>query len=55
MNGSDMTMIVTYIVGSLLVFLVCREIVCWYFKMNEVTKLLREIKECLKSHPSLKS
>lgn len=41
----------TYIViGALLslgVFLICREIVCWYFKMNEVTSLLREIRTSL--------
>ena len=54
MSGSDITMIATYIVGSLLIFLICREIVCWYFKMNEITKLLREIKDSLKSHPPIK-
>lgn len=27
----------------LLVFLVCREIVCWYWKMNETVELLRSI------------
>lgn len=33
---------------SLGAFFVCREIVCWYFKMNEVTALLKEIRDFLK-------
>jgi len=28
---------------TLLVFLVCREIVCWYWKINEAVGLLQEI------------
>ena len=34
---------------SLVIFLICREIVCWYFKMNEVTSLLKEIKISLQN------
>ena len=46
--------VVMIICISLLVFLVCREIVCWYFKMNEVTKLLKEIRDSLKRNASTK-
>jgi hypothetical protein len=27
----------------LLIFLVCRELVCWYWKINQATQLLRDI------------
>jgi hypothetical protein len=30
------------------IFLVCREIVTWYWKMNETVKLLKEIRDELK-------
>ena len=32
-----------------LVFIVCREIVCWYWKMNETVKLLKQIRDELKA------
>ena len=35
---------------SLVIFLICREIVCWYFKMNEVVNLLKEIKTALQNN-----
>lgn len=38
------------ILVSLVIFLVCREIVCWYFKMNEVVSLLKEIKDVLRNN-----
>lgn len=31
----------------ILIFLICRELVCWYWKLNEVVSLLRDIKESL--------
>jgi len=30
------------------IFLVCREIMCWYWKQNKIVELLEEIKEKLK-------
>jgi len=38
-----------YIIGAVLVFLVCREIVCWYFKLNEIASLLRQVRDRLSS------
>lgn len=32
----------------LLLFLVGREIVCWYFKINKMVELLEEIRDSLK-------
>lgn len=31
----------------LAIFLICREIVCWYWKQNEQVKLLKEIRDLL--------
>ncbi len=33
----------------LLLFLIGREIVCWYFKINKTLELLEEIRDLLKS------
>jgi len=38
-----------YLAGLVLLFLVCREIVCWYFKLNEITSLLRQVRDRLSS------
>ena len=40
----------------LLVFLVCRQITCWYFKINEIVELLKKIESntkhnVIQSHP----
>lgn len=32
---------------SIVISLICREIVCWYFKLNEVVSLLKEIRDSL--------
>ena len=34
---------------ALLIFLICREIVCWYFKLNAIVELLTEIRDSQKS------
>jgi len=36
-----------FILVSILIFLICREIVCWYFKINERVALLKEIRDLL--------
>lgn len=33
---------------TLLLFLICRHIVCWYWKINESVGLLKEIRDELK-------
>jgi hypothetical protein len=37
------------IVVAILIFLVGREVVCWYWKINEGIRLLKEIRDILKS------
>ena len=39
MNGAS----AAGLVALLLIFLVCREIVCWYWKINQNTRVLEEI------------
>lgn len=34
---------------AVLVFLVCRELLCWYWKINQVVALLTEIRDHLKN------
>ena len=34
--------IVGIIVGLIILFLICRELVCWYYKINKITALLEE-------------
>lgn len=45
MAGEFIVLILIFIV----IFLICREIVCWYWKMNETVSLLTEIRDLLKS------
>jgi len=35
----------------ILIFLFCREIVCWYFKINQIIDLMIEISEKLEPRP----
>ncbi len=35
----------------LLFFLLGRELVCWYFKINKTVELLEEIRDSLKNNP----
>mgnify|MGYP000907465641 CR=1 FL=1 len=45
---SDVSSPIIFLGIGLVLFFVCREIVCWYFKMNEVTTLLKEIRDKIK-------
>ncbi|PKM11168.1 MAG: hypothetical protein CVV13_10165 [Gammaproteobacteria bacterium HGW-Gammaproteobacteria-3] len=40
MNGNE---ILVYIVVAIIVFLIFREIICWYWKINRNVELLTEI------------
>jgi hypothetical protein len=50
MNGSD-AFIIIMIGVSIAVFLICREIVTWYFKLNRIVSLLEEINGKLSTLP----
>jgi hypothetical protein len=35
----------------IIIFLICRELVCWYWKINETLSVLKEIRDLLKRSP----
>ncbi len=37
----------------ILVFLICRELICWYWKINEMVSLLTDIRDLLRSLPGI--
>ena len=45
---SDMTGVLIGLVIALIIFIVCRELTCWYFKINKTVELLEEIRDLLK-------
>jgi len=47
-KGESMGEALVGIAVALVVFLICREIVCWYFKYNAMVALLTEIRDLLK-------
>lgn len=46
---TELWMLVFSIATSLLVFILLRELVCWYFKINRVVTLLESIDKSLKT------
>lgn len=40
---------------SIMIFLLCREIVCWYFKINEFIKINKEILSELQNKNNISS
>ena len=42
-------LIIGILAGVIIVFLICREIVCWYWKINTIVDLLGEQNSLLKS------
>jgi hypothetical protein len=46
---SDFVTLITVLVIALIIFLACRELVCWYFKINKTVELLEEIRDSLKN------
>ncbi len=53
-KGLNMDNFVSLIIAlgiMLLFFLLGRELVCWYFKINRTVELLEEIRDSLKNKP----
>ena len=48
---SDNATLITVLVVALIIFIVCREFTCWYFKINKTVELLEEIRDSLKNKP----
>ena len=44
----DLLTLIVVIAIAVLLFFVCREIICWYFKINERIRLLEEQNALLK-------
>ena len=47
--NQEILLIISVLVVVLFLFLICREIVCWYYKINERNEILREQNEILKN------
>lgn len=48
MNGGNFFFgLMLTLVVIMIIFLICREIVCWYFKINERLAVLQEIRDLL--------
>lgn len=45
MDVNTIQKVLIYILIFLLVLIVCREVICWFFKINEIVKLLKKISE----------
>jgi len=57
-GGSDFTQnrLITFLITFLIlavIFLILREIMCWYWKINESISLLNEIRNLLKNNKEL--
>lgn len=48
-GGSDFSGALIGLLIVIIFFLVCREIMCWYWKINETVKLLTGIRESLQA------
>jgi len=42
MNGQMIVTFIGILAGIVIVFLICREIICWYWKINNIVALLEE-------------
>mgnify|MGYP000265313528 CR=1 FL=1 len=47
--NQEILLIISVLVVVLFLFLICREIVCWYYKINERNEILREQNVILKN------
>ena len=51
-DGDFIASLLISLLVILVVFLILREVVCWYWKINETLSVLKEIRDLLKSNPS---
>ena len=47
-GGNELTMALIYLVVVIVIFLIFRELVCWYWKINASLEVLKEIRDLLK-------
>ncbi len=48
--GVSIGAVIIFLVVCVVVFLVCRELLCWYWKINQSIALLTEIRDLLKAN-----
>jgi hypothetical protein len=46
-RGFQMSNLIVLVLFAALLFLILREVVCWYWKLNEIVKVLGQIRESL--------
>ena len=49
-SGNLVWIIIGVIIGAIVLFLVCRELICWYYKINKIVALMEEQNALLKKH-----
>ena len=54
MSDSDLHLLIGFGI-FIVVFLIAREIVCWYWKINRMVALMESIDESLKQMPAVKA
>ena len=54
-SGSSVGIIIGIVFGVIVVFLICRELICWYYKINEIVALMKEQNNLLKQQMGLTS
>lgn len=47
-GGDELTIALVYLAIVIVIFLIFRELVCWYWKINASLEVLREIRDLLK-------
>jgi hypothetical protein len=53
--GDFIGMAIGILVGVIFIFLICREIVCWYWKINRLVDLIEEQNDLIKRQMGLPS
>lgn len=48
MDGTGLPELFMFLFIMLIIFLICRELVCWYWKQNEQVALLKDIRNLLR-------
>jgi len=41
-GGNTIGIIIGVVIGAIIIFLICRELICWYYKINTIVELLSE-------------
>ena len=52
---SGFGMIIGVLIGIIIIFLICRELVCWYWKINKIVALMEEQNNLIKKYFSTNS